>query len=116
MVDRVVARRRRRDDGLVPRTGFALSLILLLLAGGCDISVPWGERILETDQLEEVLVEEVGEQLDREIESVSCPRDVEMREGNDFRCTARPEEGEPIVIDVTQDDDEGNVTWRVRTG
>jgi phospholipase/carboxylesterase len=46
--------------------------------------------------------------------SVECPGDIEMEEGNDFQCVARDDRDRTILIDVAQDDAEGNVTWRIR--
>lgn len=43
-----------------------------------------------------------------------CPEDVEVRRGGTFACTARaPGETEGLRIDVTQLDDDGNVTWEI---
>lgn len=43
-----------------------------------------------------------------------CPEDVEVRRGGTFECTARaPGETDGLRIDVTQLDDDGNVTWEI---
>lgn len=43
-----------------------------------------------------------------------CPDDVEVRRGGTFECTARaPGEADGLRIDVTQLDDDGNVTWEI---
>lgn len=47
-----------------------------------------------------------------EVASVRCPDEVEIREGDSFRCIARSDEGNEATIVIRQIDDEGNVEFR----
>ncbi len=44
------------------------------------------------------------------VDSVSCP-EREINKGDVFECTARVD-GQPLRIQITQDDDEGNITMK----
>lgn len=44
-----------------------------------------------------------------DIVSVDCPADVKVREGNDFECSARLDDGSERVYEIHQRDDLGNV-------
>jgi hypothetical protein len=43
--------------------------------------------------------------------TVVCPDDVMIAAGDTFTCTATTDDGRTAQIEVTQDDDQGNVTW-----
>ncbi|MGH2428134.1 MAG: DUF4333 domain-containing protein [Candidatus Limnocylindria bacterium] len=74
------------------------------LAGGISINVT---------RLEEVISDGITAQLSTVIASVECPDDVVMQAGNEFECTATDEQGNTGVVTVTQDDDAGNLTWKL---
>jgi Domain of unknown function (DUF4333) len=87
-------------------------LVALLIApvavGSC---VP---RTLDTAQLERRIAHQLSDQLNVDGVGVSCPEDVRVAEGHRFRCTATASDGSDAVrIDVTQVDDDGNVTWEI---
>jgi hypothetical protein len=88
-------------------------MLVLLLA----LSVATGActpRMLDSDQLERRLARELSDQLDVPGVEVSCPDDVEVRQGSTLDCIARaPGETTGLRIVVTQVDDDGNVTWEV---
>jgi hypothetical protein len=42
---------------------------------------------------------------------VVCPDEVTIESGATFTCTATTDDGRSAEIEVTQDDDQGNVTW-----
>jgi hypothetical protein len=70
--------------------------------------------MLDSDQLERRLARELSDQLDVPGVEVSCPDDVEVRQGSTLDCIARaPGETTGLRIVVTQVDDDGNVTWEV---
>jgi len=48
--------------------------------------------------------------------TVSCPDSVDAKLGGTFTCEAKSEDGQTVTVDVTQDDDQGNVTWSVGGG
>ena len=41
---------------------------------------------------------------------------MEPKQGASFRCLARTERGERVVLNVKQDDNDGAVTWKVVRG
>jgi Domain of unknown function (DUF4333)/Protein of unknown function (DUF2510) len=43
--------------------------------------------------------------------TVTCPDEVTIATGDTFTCTATTDDGRTAQIEVTQDDDQGNVTW-----
>jgi hypothetical protein len=74
------------------------------LAGGISINIT---------RLEETLGDGLAAQLGVAIASVECPDEVVIKAGNDFECTAIDGQGDTGVVTVTQDDDEGNITWKL---
>lgn len=44
--------------------------------------------------------------------TVSCPSDIPAEQGATFTCTATGADGTTSTITVTQDDADGNVTWK----
>jgi hypothetical protein len=45
--------------------------------------------------------------------SVDCPSAIAAEEGNVFSCTVTAPNGDEAEAEVTQEDDEGNVRWRI---
>lgn len=45
--------------------------------------------------------------------TVSCPDSIDAKAGATFTCEAKSQDGQTVTVDVTQDDDQGNVTWSV---
>ncbi len=89
-----------------------LAAILIVALAGCDGTLTV-TRFLDVDRLETTLTEGLEEQTGVVIESVECPDEVPMEAGNEFECTATDDQGNTGTIIVTQDDDEGNITWRL---
>ena len=70
--------------------------------------------MLDRDQLERTLARNISAQLDVPGIEVECPDDVEARQGATLECIARaPGETAGLRIEVTQLDDDGNVTWEI---
>ncbi len=65
------------------------------------------------EKVREAITQGVMEQLGLAISEVSCPESVTVETGATFECTARPGEGGKLIVQVTQDDYQGNVTWEV---
>ena len=77
-------------------------------AGSCT------PRTLDSDQLERRLGNELSDQLRVSGIEVECPEDVEVRRGEMVACIARaPGETAGLRIEVTQLDDDGNVSWEI---
>jgi hypothetical protein len=45
--------------------------------------------------------------------SVDCPDDVPVEADATFECPAVAEDGSQATITVTQEDDQGNLSWEV---
>lgn len=85
--------------------------LMMFALTSCSVSV--GGSDLNTDALEDEIVTGIQEQADVAV-TVDCPDDIKIEEGNEFTCTAEDDQGTTHTIDITQDDDEGNVSWEVR--
>jgi hypothetical protein len=85
-------------------------LALALLGGAC------GKSKLDTSRLESQMKETLSDRTGIGIKSVDCPGDVEAKRGDNFSCTATTSRGERVVLNVTQNNSEGDVTWKVARG
>lgn len=109
----------RRRNGPSLRNGGplrAVRLLLVLMAAvavtsACQVSVGGG---LDIDRIEQEIATGIEEQTGIAVTSVECPEDVEAEAGNNFTCTVTAEDGDTASVDVTQEDDEGNVRWNLR--
>jgi hypothetical protein len=91
-----------------PHPALVLLLALSVAMGAC------APRVLDPDQLERTLARKISDQLDVRGIEVECPDDVEARQGATLECIARaPGETAGLRIEVTQLDDDGNVTWEI---
>jgi hypothetical protein len=68
---------------------------------------------LDAKGLEEQLRGELATRFPDGEWQVSCPGGVEPEEGSTFTCTAADGDGETLELEITQDDGEGRVTWRI---
>ena len=48
--------------------------------------------------------------------TVTCPDDVEVGKGKDFRCSASGEDGTSLTLQMTQVDDHASVTYEIVEG
>ncbi len=95
-------------SGTPPRPTLAFLLMLSVVAGGCVA------RTLNTDQLERRLGRQLSDRLGVSGIEAECPEGVEVDRGTMFVCTARaPGEDVRLRVEVTQLDDDGNVTWEI---
>lgn len=91
------------------RTSFLLlCACAAIVAAGCGSSDP--ER-LDAGKAEGSISAGIKRQLDLDLR-VSCPRDVELKKGKKFTCTAKGSDTEKLPIPARQKDAKGNVTWR----
>jgi Domain of unknown function (DUF4333) len=84
----------------------ATLVAVALVAVGCTKS-------LDTSNLESTLKSQLESQLSASGLTVSCPDNIKVETGATFECTATDPSGQSITIEVTQKDDQGNVTWKV---
>jgi uncharacterized protein DUF4333 len=91
--------------------GIAAACLLLLLSvvflAGC------GGRTLDTSRLETQIGRTLSERSGLPITSVDCPNDVKAKKGGQFACTVTTSSKERVRVNVTQDDDQGGVTWKL---
>ena len=101
-------RSRAVPSGTPPRPTLVFLLLVTVAAGGCVA------RTLHTDQLERRLGRQLSDRLGVSGIEAECPEGVEVERGTMFVCTARaPGEEVRLRVEVTQLDDEGNVTWEI---
>jgi len=72
-----------------------------------------GESTLEASDIEEDITPQVEEQTGTHEVVVDCPDDIEAEEGGTFECDLTAEGGIEAKVEITQEDDDGNVRWRV---
>jgi hypothetical protein len=101
-----VAPRGRVEVDRIAR-GLALAS-LLLVASACS------DRI-DVPGLEARLAEDLQAQYETTFD-VSCPDDVDVGKGNDFRCTATGRDGTSLTLQMTQVDDHASVTYEIVEG
>ena len=78
-----------------------------LLLGACTTSVS-----LNSDNLQN----EIAAWLQTNYQvtaDVSCPDDRPIKQGDVFTCMASTDDGQGFTLQVTQNDDAGNVSWVV---
>jgi uncharacterized protein DUF4333 len=84
----------------------AIACLGALMLAGCG-------KKLDTDKIERGVEQGLMDRTGTKIASVTCPDDVEAKEGDTFRCTAKASSGESLQIEVVQEDDEGHVRWQL---
>ena len=96
------------SSGIPPHPTLAFLVLVSVVAGSC------AAKTLNENQLERRLGRQLSERLGVSGIEATCPDDVEVSKGATFACTARaPGEVVGLRIDVTQLDDDGNVTWEI---
>lgn len=96
-----------------PLIMFAASLFAAASLSACSGSVSVGSNNLDIDKLESTVATEMQSQLGLDAEpTVTCPDTVPIEKDNVFTCTATLD-GESVDVKVTQNDDQGNVSWEV---
>jgi hypothetical protein len=88
------------------------AILVTTALSGCSGSVSVGGSNLDIDKLETTVATEMQTQLNLSgTPTVTCPDPVPIEQGNVFTCTAELD-GDSIDVEVTQTDDQGNVTWK----
>jgi hypothetical protein len=87
--------------------GLSLVLSLVLATAGC------GQSKLDTSRLESQIKKTLSDRTGFQIRSVACPDDVDAKKGDTFRCTVTTDRNEQVGVNVTQDDGQGGVTWKL---
>lgn len=91
-------------------TRLAHALLLTTLVGvGGVLGVACSNEI-DDSKLEDSIMEQAEEAFEGyDIGEVDCPEDVKLEEGDQFDCDLEIEDA-TVTIEVTQEDDDGNVT------
>jgi len=105
------------SEGSGPRNGspwlIGGAVVVLVVAAATVYLFFFRSQPLDTAPIERQLEESPGELLLTlpfdSIERVECPDDVEVEEGGRFSCTVYGPRGRSTVIDLVQQDEEGNV-------
>lgn len=84
-------------------------LILPLCAAALALTA-CGSTSLDLDKAEALIADAVVEQVGADVDSVTCPEDVEADPGGTFECEVTAADGTRGQALVTQKDDEGNVS------
>ncbi len=95
--------------------GVAIAMVVVLL-GIAGVAVAFlFSAVSSQSRLDTAVVEQqIAEQLSAAsglTTTVICPDEVTIAAGSTFLCTASTEDGRTARIEVTQKDDQGNVSW-----
>ena len=99
----------------------AIAPLAVLTLAGCSFSVEglsfgFGNNTLDDEKLETEISQGLTTQTGLVTTAVTCPEDQTIEAGNVFNCEAALEGGQTLAIQVTQNDDEGNVNWSADEG
>jgi hypothetical protein len=86
------------------RLFIAIAVFLGSLTGACT-------RVLDHEKIEQSIREE-GEKKEWPLKKVECPSGRPIKKGDAFDCKVSFDDGQTLVIAVTQSDDIGSVKWR----
>lgn len=89
---------------------FVGALALATALSACSVTI--GGSTVDTQKAEEEIAKGIQEQTGISV-TVVCPEDVEAEAGGTFTCTATDAEGNDAAVNVTQEDDEGNIQWEL---
>lgn len=91
--------------------------VLLLLALALSATACSGFSLqiggLDTSVLADDILVALESELPVDLDRVDCPSGVEPRAGDVFVCRVHAADGSVGTVEVTQVDDEGNVTWEL---
>ncbi len=73
-----------------------------------------GDGGLDMDALEAEIQTGIESQTGSSVVDVECPDSRPIEAGDTFTCDAELDTGEVATVGVTQDDDQGNVSWSVQ--
>jgi hypothetical protein len=90
--------------------GASVVFLALACVGAAGVSC---KPKADPDKLEKGIRETLEEKFAGLIEAVDCPDDLKLKQGDKFKCSVTLKGGGTMTVDVTQEDDEGNVRWIV---
>lgn len=89
----------------------ATVLLLVVLAAACQLRPSLGGG-LQTGNLEQEIRAGLRDASGLDVTSATCPEGLLPLAGDVFVCRATLADGQVIVVEVTQQDDDGTVTWQ----
>ena len=92
-----------------PPRAFTLLLlaVALIAASGCRATI-------DMDKAGRSISEGITQQMGLAVAAVTCPAESRpLKAGDVFECTAKARDGGNLIVEVTQTDDQGNVSWTV---
>lgn len=99
---------------------FSSALLLLTCSTvaltGCSFNFSFGGSTLDTVKVESMIKEMITSQIGVEVQSVSCPKDVEIAANATFQCQVKTHRDDSFAVDVKQEDDQGNVHAETPSG
>lgn len=89
----------------------AAVLALALALGGCEFELSVGGSSIDSEQAAEEISGGLEDAYGEPPRSLTCPEDVDAKEGETFICEGESPEGRPFEIEVTMTDDEGGIRY-----
>lgn len=86
----------------------------LLLVGGCSFHASCGGKTLDSKKGERMIAARLKDATGQDV-AVTCPTGIKIEPGASFDCTLALA-GVPGKVHVTQDDDQGNVSFELTDG
>jgi hypothetical protein len=87
--------------------GLTAGIVALASLGACS-------RNIDMADVDKSIREGIASQLGMSVASIACPEEPRAaKKGDVFTCTVSPEVGGQLTVTVTQNDDQGNITWSV---
>jgi hypothetical protein len=105
-------RRRSRRGLWLALGGIALFVVVAVVAVVMLLAAARSST-LDTAAIETDIAGRLSEEAGGAV-TVTCPGSVALTSGSTFDCDATGDDGSHVTVVVTQTDDQGNVTWRIR--
>jgi len=90
--------------------GIALIVVAVAVAVTTIVSSSYRSK-LDTGAIETRVAASLSQRFGSSF-TVTCPDSVALESGATFTCDANADDGTGLTVEVHQDDDQGNVTWR----
>jgi hypothetical protein len=97
----------KRSTGKV--VGIVASVLVLLAGLGAGALFLFGQRTVEPESVKSEIVRITQTAVAVAPTDIRCPAEIKAEKGGTFVCTATVD-GQPVIYDVRQDDDQGNLT------
>lgn len=89
----------------------AVVVALALSLAGCDFEFSIGGDSIDGEEAAQEISDGLEDAYGEPPRSLTCPEDVEPRDGETFACEGEAPDGRPFRIEVTMTDDEGGIRY-----